>query len=219
MRSMVIMSRVGKKPIQIPSGVEVKIEGQKVIVKGPKGELKREVRPEINVEVKDSQIFVQPKLAELRSSRHQGETGDEVKPQRPSRALRSTWAVESKQTKAFWGLTRALLQNMVLGVKEGYEKKLEIEGLGFKAILEGQNLVLSVGFSHPVKIEAPEGIKFSVEKNIITVSGSDKELVGQTAANIRKVKKPEPYKGKGIKYAGEVIRRKVGKKAAAAETK
>ena len=182
------MSRIGKKPIQIPQGVEVKIEGQKITIKGPKGELKREVRPEINVEIKDGQIFVLPQ-------------------------------VESKQTKAFWGLTRALVQNMVRGVTEGYEKKLEIEGLGFRAVLEGGNLVLSLGFSHPVKIDAPPGIKFLVEKNIITVSGADKELVGQTAANIRKVKKPEPYKGKGIKYMGEVIRRKVGKKAAAAETK
>jgi large subunit ribosomal protein L6 len=181
------MSRVGKKPIPIPKDVEVKIEGQEIIIKGPKGELKREIRPEINLEVKDNCIFVLPK-------------------------------VQLKQTKAFWGLTRALVFNMIKGVTEGYEKKLEIEGLGFKASLEGGNLVLNLGFSHPVKINAPSGIKFSVEKNIITVSGIDKELVGQTAANIRKVKKPEPYKGKGIKYLGEVIRRKVGKKAAA-ETK
>lgn len=178
------MSRVGKKPILIPQGVEVKVEGQKVLVKGPKGELSREIRPELKVELKDGQLVVSP-------------------------------SVETKATSALWGLTRQLLNNMVHGVQQGYERKLEIEGLGFKAALEGENLVLSVGFSHPVKIEAPARIKFSVEKNIITVSGADKELVGQTAANIRKVKKPEPYKGKGIRYLGERIRRKEGKKAVA----
>jgi len=176
------MSRIGKKPILILENVEVKIEGQKVMIKGPKGELLKEIRPEIKVEVKENKIFVEPKM-------------------------------ESKKTKAFWGLTRALLANMVMGVTKGYEKKLQIEGLGYRANLEGNNLVLFVGFSHPVKIEAPEGIKFSIEKNIITVSGFDKELVGQTAAKIRNVQPPEPYKGKGIRYVGEVIRRKVGKKA------
>jgi len=179
------MSRIGKKPILIPEGIEVKIEGNKVIVKGPKGELSREIRPEIKVEIKGSQILVSPQI-------------------------------ETKKTKAFWGTTRALLVSMIEGVREGYEKKLEIEGLGFKASLEPgtpENLILSVGFSHPVKIEAPKDIKFSVEKNIITVSGIDKELVGQIAAKIRKVKPPEPYKGKGIRYSGEVIKRKVGKKA------
>jgi large subunit ribosomal protein L6 len=178
------MSRVGKKPILIPQGVQVQIEGKKIMVKGPKGELKRELRPEIKVEVKDNQVRVLPEI-------------------------------ESKQTKALWGLSGALVANMIKGVLDGYEKKLEIEGLGFKAQLEGSSLFLSVGFSHPIKIEAPEGIKFSVEKNIITVSGADKELVGQTAAAIRKVKRPEPYKGKGIKYFGEQIRRKVGKKVVA----
>lgn len=182
------MSRVGKKPIEIPQGVDVKIEGQKVIVKSSKGELSREIRPEIKVDVRDGKIFVSPK-------------------------------VETKQTKALWGLSRALLANMVKGVTEGYEKKLEIEGLGFRAALEGEGLLLNLGFSHPVKVAPSPGIKFSVEKNVITVSGADKELVGQTAANIRKIKKPEPYKGKGIKYMGEQVRRKVGKKAAAATTK
>ncbi len=179
------MSRVGKKPILIPENIEVKIEGQKVIVKGSKGELFQEIRPEIKVEVKENKIFVIPQI-------------------------------ETKKTKAFWGLTRALLANMIKGVTEGYEKKLEIEGLGFRANLEGDNLVLQVGFTHPIKIKAPQGIKFSVEKNIITVSGADKELVGQTSAKIRKVKPPEPYKGKGIRYVGEVIRRKVGKKVVTA---
>ncbi|MBA7611179.1 50S ribosomal protein L6 [subsurface metagenome] len=176
------MSRIGKKPIEILQGVEVKIDGSKVLIKGPKGELAFEVRPEIKVEVKEGKILVAPQI-------------------------------ETKNTKAFWGLTRALLQNIIKGVTEGYEKKLEIEGVGYRANLEGQDLVLNVGFSHPVKIKAPEGIKFAVEKNMITVSGIDKGLVGQTAAKIRKVRPPEPYKGKGIKYVGEQIRRKVGKRA------
>jgi len=180
------MSRVGKKPILIPENVEVKIEGQKVIIKGPKGELSREIRPEIKVEVKGNQIFVLPQK-------------------------------ETKKTKAFWGLTRTLLANMIKGVTEGYEKKLEIEGLGFKALVEEEGtLKLLVGFTHPVKVKAPQDIKFLVEKNVITVSGIDKEKVGLIAAMIRKVKPPEPYKGKGIRYQGEIVRRKVGKKAATA---
>lgn len=176
------MSRIGKRPILIPDNVEVKIENQKIKVLGPKGELSREIRAEIKVDIEDKKILVRPKI-------------------------------ESKKTKAFWGLTRALLSNMIKGVTEGYEKKLEIEGLGFKAQLSGENLLLNVGFSHLVEIKTPPGIKFSLEKNIIVVFGADKELVGQTAAIVRKVKPPEPYKGKGIRYVGEVIRRKVGKKA------
>ena len=176
------MSRVGKKPILIPENVEVKIEGQKIIVKGSKGELSREIRPEIKIEMREDKIFVMPKI-------------------------------ETKKTKAFWGLTRVLIFNMVKGVTEGYEKKLEIEGLGYRAILEGENLLLYVGFSHPVKITTPSGIKFSVEKNIITISGIDKGLVGQTAAIVRKIRPPEPYKGKGIRYMGEQVRKKLGKKA------
>lgn len=176
------MSRVGKKPILIPENVEVKIEGQKIVVKGPKGELQKEFRPEIEVEVRENKIFVRPKI-------------------------------KTKKTNALWGLTRALLDNLIKGVTEGFEKKLEIEGLGLRASMEGGDLVLFVGFSHPVRINAPEGIKLSVEKNMITVAGIDKELVGQIAAKIRKVKPPEPYKGKGIRYLGEVIRKKVGKKA------
>lgn len=176
------MSRVGKKPIQIPENVEVKVEDQKVIVKGPQGQLLREVRPEIKVELKEKKILVRLEK-------------------------------EGPKAKAFWGLTRALLANMVKGVSEGFEKKLEIEGLGFRAALAGEDLELSLGFSHPLKIKAPEGIKFSVEKNVITVSGIDKEKVSQLAAQIRKVKPPEPYKGKGIRYLGEVIKKKAGKKA------
>jgi len=180
------MSRIGKKTILIPEGVEVKIEGNVVTIKGPKGELQKEVRPEIRVEVKEGKVFLNPQI-------------------------------ETKKTNALWGLMRALLFNMIKGVTGGYEKKLEIEGLGFRALIEGNDLVLYVGFTHPVKIKAPGGIKFLVEKNIITVSGIDKEIVSQTAANIRKVRPAEPYKGKGIRYLGEVIRRKVGKKAVAVE--
>lgn len=176
------MSRIGKKPILIPEGVEVKIEENKLMVQGPKGQLSKDLRPEIKVEVKDKNIIILPKE-------------------------------ETKLAKALWGTTRAIIANMIKGVTEGYEKKLEIEGLGFKAQLSGENLILSLGFSHPVEVRAPSGIKFLVEKNIITVSGIDKELVGQTAASIRKLKLPEPYKGKGIKYLGERVRRKMGKKA------
>ncbi len=119
------------------------------------------------------------------------------------------------ETKAYWGLTRTLVNNMIEGVLKGFEKKLEINGVGFKARVEGEKLILDVGFSHSVEIDPPEGITFNVEKNIITVSGIDKELVGQISAKIRRVRPPEPYKGKGIKYVDEIIRRKVGKKAAA----
>jgi len=177
------MSRIGKKPIEIPEGVDLKIEGQKVIVKGPKGELRKEFPLVLKIETEDKKIFLKTES-------------------------------KSKEIKALWGTSRAVLANMIKGVKEGFEKKLEIEGIGYRANLEGNDLVLSLGFSHPVKFSCPEGIKFSVEKNIITVSGIDKELVGQTAAKIRKIKPPEPYKGKGIKYSGEFIRRKMGKKAA-----
>jgi len=180
------MSRIGKKPVAIPDGVEIEINGNVVTVKGPKGELKREIRPEVRVEKKDNQILLAP-------------------------------AKKSKKTKAFWGLFRTLIFNMIKGVKEGYEKKLEIKGVGYKANLEGEDLILNVGYSHPVRIKKPEGITFSVERNIITISGIDKELVGQIAAKIRKVRKPEPYKGKGIRYLGEEVRRKVGKKAVGAE--
>ncbi|MBU0476541.1 50S ribosomal protein L6 [Patescibacteria group bacterium] len=179
------MSRIGKKPIEIPEGVEIKIEGLNVMVKGPMGELSREIRPEVKIELKEDKIFVFPKR-------------------------------ETKKTPAFWGLTRQLLNNMVKGVKESYEKKLELRGVGYRARIEGEDLVLQVGFTNPVEIKCPAGIKFSVEKSIITISGINKELVGQTAATIRKVKKPEPYKGKGIRYVGEVVKIKVGKRAVTA---
>jgi len=178
------MSRVGKKPIEIPEEVEVKIEKQKVIIKGPQGELSLEIRPEIGVSMKEGKIFIYPKK-------------------------------ETKETSAFWGSTRALLANLIKGVTKGFEKKLEIRGIGYRANLEGEDLILQVGFSHPVKINKPAGIKFSIEKNIINIFGIDKQLVGETAAKIRKVRLPDVYKGKGIRYLGEVVRKKEGKKAVA----
>lgn len=179
------MSRIGKKLIEIPQGVTATISEKEIIVKGPKGELKQVIHPEIKVEQKDSKIFVSPKK-EL-----------------------------SKRGRGLWGLYRALISNMVEGVSKGFEKKLEIEGVGFKANVEGDNLVLNLGFTNPIKIAKIPGVNFLVEKNVITVSGSDKERVGHMAALIRIQKKAEPYKGKGIKYQGEKIRRKEGKKVVA----
>ena len=176
------MSKIGRQPINIPAGVEVRIDGRFVFAKGPKGELQRKIPKEIKAEIKDGQMVIEP-------------------------------AQSSKRTNALWGLTRSLLANLVKGVVEGFEKKLEIEGVGFRANVQGDKLVLSLGFYHQVEIPSPKGIKLQVEKNAIIVSGADKELVGQTAANIRALKKPEPYKGKGIRYQGEVIKRKAGKKA------
>lgn len=181
------MSRVGKKPILIPEGVEVKIEDQRVAIKGSKGELSQEIRPEISVEKKEGKIVVQP-------------------------FFKKGW-IQTKKTKAFWGLTRTLLSNMIEGVTKGYEKKLEIQGIGYKASLDGKDLNLQIGFTHPVKIKTPEGINFLIEKNIITVSGINKQLVGEISAKIRKIRPPEPYKGKGIRYLGEIVKRKAGKKA------
>lgn len=178
------MSRVGKKPIIIPEGVEVEVNGQQVIVKGPKGEILRQFQPEVRIEVGDKKASV-------------------------------LLSKEGKEAWAIWGTVRAILNNMIKGVKDGFERKLEVEGLGFKISLSGGNLELYVGFTHPIKIEPPQGIKFSVEKNIITVSGIDLEKVSQVAAKIRSMRKPEPYKGTGIRYQGEQIRRKVGKKAVA----
>lgn len=183
------MSRIGKQPIQIPDNVEVKIDGQKITIKGPKGELSREIRTEIKMEEKQGQVFV----------------------------CLARKGGQAKKDRAYWGLSRSLIANMVKGVSEGYGKKLQIIGVGYKANVEGKNLVLSAGFSHPVEMEIPEGLEINIEKDIITISGIDKELVGQFAAKIRKVRPPEPYKGKGIRYIDEVVRRKVGKKAVATE--
>ncbi len=175
------MSKIGKQPIIIPEGVDVKVDGNLVVVKGSKGELQRTLNREIGAAVKDGQVIV-----------------NVVKP--------------TKRSAALWGLSRMLIANMIAGVKTGFEKKLEIEGIGYKAVLQGKDLMLNLGFSHPVEFKAVPGIDFKLEKNVITLSGIDKELVGQVAANIRQLKKPEPYKGKGIRYQGEVIRRKAGKK-------
>ncbi|KKR88869.1 MAG: 50S ribosomal protein L6 [Candidatus Wolfebacteria bacterium GW2011_GWA2_42_10] len=178
------MSKIGKKPINIPQEVEIKIHGNVLEFKGKNGSLRVEILPFIKAELKDNTLSF-----------------DVVN--------------DSRQAKANWGTTRALAQNAIIGVKDGFSKILEIEGVGYKVSAEGNNLTFNIGFSHPVKFIPPEGIKISVEKNIIKVSGIDKALVGKTAAEIRSLKKPEPYKGKGIKYRGEIIRRKEGKKAAA----
>ena len=178
------MSRIGKKPITVPAGVEVKIDGQTVTVKGPKGTLSHTINPEISVKLEDGVITV-------------SRPDDEIK----SRSLH--------------GLNRTLINNMVLGVTEGFEKKLEIQGVGYNAQMEGQNLKLSLGFSHPVIITPPEGITLSTPSAVtIVVSGTDKDLVGQVASEIRNWRRPEPYKGKGIRYAGEYVRRKAGKTGA-----
>lgn len=182
------MSRIGKKPILIPTGVSVAVSGNLILVTGPKGELTREIHQNINIEVQ------------------KGEIGGQI--------IISP-GVSSKKTPALWGLTRSLVANMIEGVTAGYEKKLEIEGIGYRVSVEGNNLIMQLGFSHPVRVEAPVGIKFSVQKNSISVAGIDKELVGETAAKIYSQKPPEPYKGKGIRYKGEIIRRKIGKKAVA----
>ena len=180
------MSRIGKKLIEIPAAVKVELSGQHMKVTGPKGELNITMPREITAEVKDAKIFVTPKKENA-----------------------------SGKSSALWGLYRVLIVNMVEGVDKGFEKKLEIEGVGFKAAVTGDELVLNLGFVNPVKIKQPEGITFLVEKNVVTVSGISKEAVGQIAAEIRATKKAEPYKGKGIKYQGEKIRRKEGKKVVA----
>ncbi|MCY6371544.1 50S ribosomal protein L6 [Clostridium ganghwense] len=176
------MSRVGRLPIEIPNGVKFDVTPDNVVtVKGPKGELVKEMHKAINIAVEDNQIVVT----------------------RPS---------DVAQHRALHGLTRALINNMVIGVTQGYQKTLELVGVGYRAQLKGKDLVLNLGYSHPVEIKSVEGVEFSVpETTKVVVSGIDKELVGSAAANIRVWRKPEPYKGKGIRYAGEVIRRKEGK--------
>lgn len=178
------MSRIGRKIIKIPDGVEVKINNNLITVKGPKGELSRELISEISAEVKDNNLLIGLK---------ENKKGDSV----------------------LWGTNQALINNMILGVSRGFDKRLTFEGVGYKAVVNGNKLVLSLGFSHPVEIDAPKGIEFKVGKNVITVSGINKHLVGQLAANIRLKRKVEPYKGKGIRYEKEIVRRKAGKKAVA----
>ena len=175
------MSRIGRMPIDVPAGVTVSIDGQSVSVKGPKGELALTVAEPIQVALEDNQVVVT----------------------RPN---------EERMSKALHGLTRTLINNNIVGVTQGYEKKLEVVGTGYRVAAKGQSLELSLGFSHSVTVDPPEGISFAVEGNDkITVIGIDKQAVGETAANIRKLRKPEPYKGKGVRYAGEQVRRKAGK--------
>ncbi|HEY9749923.1 MAG TPA: 50S ribosomal protein L6 [Allocoleopsis sp.] len=175
------MSRIGKRPISIPQKVTVTIEGQQVAVKGPKGELSRTLPNEVIVEQEGETLLVKRRD-------------------------------ESRAARQRHGLSRTLVANMVEGVSQGFQRRLEIQGVGYRAQVQGRNLVLNVGYSHPVQIEPPEGVQMAVENNTnVVVSGIDKEIVGNIAARIRAVRPPEPYKGKGIRYAGEFVRRKAGK--------
>ncbi len=175
------MSRIGNSPVPLPGGVEIKVDGPGISVKGAKGTLERTFDARISFSVGDGEIEV------IRAD-------------------------DNRETRALHGLSRALLNNMVVGVSEGYRKDLEMVGVGYRASLKGKSIELLVGFSHPVTVEAPEGITFEVpEATKISVIGIDKQLVGQVAADIRKIRPPEPYKGKGIRYAGEHVRRKAGK--------
>ncbi|MCK5285907.1 MAG: 50S ribosomal protein L6 [Candidatus Pacebacteria bacterium] len=175
------MSRIGKQQYEIPANTEVTLADNFVIVKGPLGELKRELRPEIEVKIEDNKVLVNP-------------------------------TNNSPFAKALWGTFASHIINMIQGVSTLYEKKLILEGVGFKSEVKGNKLVLALGFSHLVEIDIPEGLKVTAEKNNITVSGIDKELVGQFASKTRMKKKAEPYKGKGFRYEGEIVRRKQGKK-------
>ena len=175
------MSRIGRLPIAVPSGVDVTIDGRRLTVKGPKGQLSRELHPDITVSREDDQLVV-------------------------------TRPTEQKTHKQLHGLTRTLVNNMVVGVTDGYRKGLEITGVGYRAVKVGEKLQLSLGYSHQIEIEPPQGITFELENPTrLAVVGIDKELVGQVAAKVRASRKPEPYKGKGVRYAGEQIRRKAGK--------
>jgi len=181
------MSRLGKLPIAIPKGTEVKLERNFIIVKGPKGELKIKLHESVKVEIADQEVKV------------------------------SVSDPTDSKENALWGLFRSLIKNMITGVNEPYIKKLEINGVGYKAAASGSKLTLHVGYSHPVVYELPAGIKAEVQANIVIISGIDKHLVGEVAAQIRKIRKPEPYKGKGIKYSDEILRRKAGKTAGKTE--
>ncbi|MCO1339111.1 50S ribosomal protein L6 [Kocuria polaris] len=175
------MSRIGVRPITIPSGVEVKVDGNDVIVKGPKGELVTTISPIMSVEIEDTTLTVK----------------------RPD---------ETREARSLHGLTRTLVNNMILGVTEGYSKKLEIHGTGYRVVAKGTDLEFALGYSHPITVKAPEGIQLVTEgATKVIVSGMSKQQVGEVAANIRKLRRPDPYKGKGIRYEGEQIRRKVGK--------
>ena len=176
------MSRIGKKPVPVPQGVTASVDGQTVTAKGPKGELKFVVNDEVLVKLDDGEIAVQPRD-------------------------------ESKDARSKWGMSRTQIENILTGVKDGFEKKLEITGVGYRATMQGRNLQLALGFSHDVVYEAPEGVTLAAPKPTeIVITGIDKQVVGQVAAEIRKYRGPEPYKGKGVRYAGERIVRKEGKK-------
>ncbi|MEL6803118.1 MAG: 50S ribosomal protein L6 [Bacteroidota bacterium] len=176
------MSRLGKQPVNLPSGVEATYTDGVLTVKGPKGTLARAIKEAVSVNIENSIITFEP-------------------------------ANNSKEARALWGTYASHAINMVTGVTEGFEKVLELEGVGYRAEIKGTSIVLNVGFSHPVELAFPEGVTAEIEKNVIKITGIDKDVVGQYAANVRKVKKPEPYKGKGIRYQGEYIIRKQGKKA------
>jgi len=177
------MSRIGKIPIAIPKGVEVKLTDGSIEIKGPKGTLSRTIPPRVTVKEEDGHIVV-------------------------------TREDDHRESRAMHGLTRALLNNMVVGVTEGFKKELRIQGVGYRAILEDKKLKLELGYSHPIYYDFPQGIEITVEKDVVRVHGADKEKVGQTAAEIRAFRKPEPYKGKGVRYIDEFVRSKVGKKNA-----
>ncbi len=179
------MSRIGKKPIQIPSGVEATVSASEIRVKGPKGELKLALHPHVRLERAGDVLTVGVK------------------------------SEENKKDRALWGLFNRLIANMIVGVTKGYEKSLEFVGVGYKVNLAGKTVKMDVGFSHEVDFPLPAGIDAKVDKNTLTLTGIDKQLVGETAARIRRIRKPEPYKGKGIKYVDEFIRRKAGKSAKA----
>lgn len=176
------MSRIGKLPITLPKGVEVKIDGQKVSVKGPQGELSQEFSPEITIKMEDGTITVE----------------------RPN---------DEPRIRALHGTTRALLNNMIVGCSQGFERVLEVQGVGYKAEMNGKDLLINVGYSHPVNFPAPDGISFEADSKtrLIKVKGRDRQQVGQIAANIRKIRPPEPYHGKGIRYQNEVVKLKAGK--------
>jgi large subunit ribosomal protein L6 len=176
------MSKIGKQPISVPNGVTINYNDGVIEVKGKEGVLSRKVPPNVSIKIDNNEIIV----------------GSVDQP--------------TKQDRAMWGTWRALINNMVIGVSEGFKKVLEYKGVGYKAVVQGKNLELSLGFSHDITFPAPDGIEFATEKNSITISGIDKELIGQVAAKIRRLRPPEPYKGAGIKYENEVIRRKEGKK-------
>ena len=176
------MSKIGKKPIKIPKDVQIKMANGFVLVNGPKGELKKFIPGNVELNIEGEELKVTPK---------------------------------NMEDSATWGLATALIKNMIKGVSEGFETVLEFQGVGYKAVLKGNDLEMGLGFSHPITIKAPEGITFKTEKNVIRIQGINNELIGKVAAEIRSWRRPEPYKGSGIRYQGEIIKRKAGKKAVA----